>query len=117
MLRPRKKSELLTFSDGWGSSFAVIDRRYKADEPKQAVIHYHENTVGERRYWDAYVNGIEISKAVAVPYGSLVEYGDLFEIEGKQYVVAQKQYQDTLPASWLLSLQSAPINYRQKETL
>ena len=115
MLRPHKKSEFLTFSDGWGASYAVVDRRYKASTPKQAVIHYHENTVGERRYWDAYVNGIEISMAVAVPCGSLIEFGDLFEIEGKQYIVAQKQYQDTQPASWLLSLQSAPINYRTKE--
>lgn len=115
MLRPDKKPKFLTFADGWGASFAVVDRRYKSNEPKQAIIHYHENTVGERRYWDAYVNGVEISKAVAVPYGSNVEYGDLFEIEGKQYIVAQKQYQDTQPASWLLSLQSAPINYRAKD--
>ena len=115
MLRPLKKSEFLTFSDGWGASYAVVDRRYKANAPKQAVIHYHENTVGERRYWDAYVNGIEISKMVAVPHGSMVEFGDLFEIAGKQYIVAQKQYQDTHPVSWLLSLQSAPINYRTKD--
>ena len=110
----KKKADFLTFSDGWGASYEVIDRRYKASEPKQAVIHFREKTVGERRFWDAYVNGIEITKVIMVPYASAVEFGDLFEIGDRQYVVAQKQYQDTKPESWLLSLQSAPIEYREK---
>lgn len=110
-----RKSDFITFCDGWGASYKVIDRRYKADEPRQEIIHFKEKTVGERRFWDAYVNGIEISRAVAVPLASKVEFGDLFEIEGKQYIVAQKQSQDTRPSSWLLSLQSAPISYRTKE--
>jgi hypothetical protein len=112
----KRKSDFLTFSDGWGTSYDVIDRRYKASEAKQAVIHFREKTVGERRYWDAYVNGIEITKVIAVPIASKVDYGDLFEIAGTQYVVAQKQTQDTQPQSWLLSLQTAPIEYKVKDT-
>ncbi len=112
----KRKAEFVTFCDGWGTSYEIIDRRYRAGQPRQEVIHFREKTVGERRYWDAYVNGIEITRIIAVPEATRVEFGDLFVIEGVQYVVAQKQRQDTQPASWLLSLQSAPIEYLEKGT-
>ena len=74
-----------------------------------------EQTVGERRYWDARVAGTEVSRAVRIPYGSAVERGDVFIIEGKQYEVVQKDLKDDrLPASWLLSLASVQIGYRQE---
>lgn len=111
----KRDSEYMTFPDGWGTSFAIIDRRFKATKPRQEVIHFKEQTVGERRFWDAYVNGIEIVRTVSVPIQSAVEFGDLFEIAGTQYVVAQKQKKDTRPESWLLSLQSAPVAYRCKD--
>lgn len=59
--------------------------------------------------------GTEVSRAVRVPYGSAVERGDVFIIEGQQYEVVQKDLKDgRLPASWLLSLASAQIEYREK---
>lgn len=111
----KRTSDYMTFSDGWGTSFQIIDRRFRATEPKQKVIHFRDSTVGERRFWDAYVNGIEIVKSIYVPIPSRVEFGDLFEIAGEQYVVAQKQRKDTKPESWLLSLQSAPVAYRCRD--
>lgn len=111
----KRNSEYMTFPDGWGTSFQIIDRRFKATKPKQKVIHFKESTVGERRFWDAYVNGVEIVKSIHVPIASSVDYGDLFEIQGIQYIVAQKQRKDTRPESWLLSLQSATIAYRCKD--
>ena len=102
-----------TFTDGWGTCWETVDRRLAA--VRQQVVHFQEQAVGERRYWDAYVAGTEISRAVRVPYGSAVEQGDVFVIGGQQYEVVQKDLKDDrLPASWLLSLASAPIEYREK---
>lgn len=99
----------LSFSDGWGTSWKVVDRRLQG--VKQDVIHFRETTVGERRYWDAQVAGTQISRAVLVPYQSSVEEGDVFVIGGEQYEVVQKDRKDTLPSSWLLSLKKAVIQF------
>lgn len=108
----RKNSRYQTYSDGWGTSWKTVDRRLVS--VRQAVIHFQEQTVGERRYWDAYVAGTEIKRAVKVPYDSLVERGDVFIIEEKQYEVVQKDLKDDkLPVSWLLSLAASPIIYRE----
>lgn len=108
----RKNSSYQTYQDGWGTSYETIDRRLVS--VRQQVIHFQEQTVGERRYWDAYVAGTQICRAVKVPYDSAVEQGDVFVIEGKQYEVVQKDIKDDkLPPSWLLSLASAQIEYRE----
>lgn len=99
----------LSFSDGWGTSWKVVDRRLA--EKKQEVIHFRETTVGERRYWDAQVAGTQITRAVLVPYHAAVEEGDVFVIGSEQYEVAQKDRKDTLPTSWLLSLKKAVIQF------
>lgn len=110
----RRKSKYQTFTDGWGESWEVQDRRLK--RRKQDIIHYAEATVGERRFWDAFAAGVSIQRAIRVPYESDVEQGDIFIIRGKQYEVAQKDLKtDKMPASWLLSLQSAEIVYREAQ--
>ena len=100
------KSEYLTFTDGCATSWTVRDRR-------QQLIHFHEATVGERRFWDAQVSGVEIVRAVNVPELTQVERGDVLIIEGVQYEVAQKDRKDTKPVSWLLSLKKAVVKYGQ----
>ena len=105
----RTKGEYLTFSDGWGTSYAVQDRKIGA--AKQDVIHFREATVGERRFWDAYISGTELEMAILVPYESAVDRGDLFVIAGDQYEVVQKDRKDTKPVSWLLSLKKAVVRY------
>lgn len=109
----RKKSKHQTYADGWGTSWKTTDRRLV--EIRQKYIHFQEQTVGEHRYWDAFVAGTEIIRAVKVPYDSKVERGDIFIIEEKQYEVVQKDLKDDkLPVSWLLSLSASPIGYREK---
>lgn len=109
----KRKSRYQTYGDGWGTVWKTVDRRLT--EVRQQVVHFQEQTVGERRYWDAYVAGTIIMRAVRVPLKTAVEQGDIFIIEGKQYEVAQKDLKnDRIPASWLLSLQSAQIEYREK---
>lgn len=111
----KKDSTYQTFQDGWGTSYETVDRRLTG--VRQQVIHFQEQTVGERRYWDAYVAGTQISRAVRVPYDSAVETGDILIIAGQQYEVVQKDLKtDRLPASWLLSLASPQIEYREAET-
>lgn len=108
----KKTSKLQTYSDGWGTSWKTVDRRLVS--VRQEVIHFQDQTVGERRYWDAYVAGTEITRAVKVPYESAVDRGDIFIIDEKQYEVVQKDLKDDkLPASWLLSLAASPIIYRE----
>jgi len=112
MLKPDKRS-FQTYTDGWGTSLAVRDRRIT--ETKQEVIHFAEQVVGERRFWDAYVHDVRIVKTVLVPYDTNVDMDDIFLIGDKQYEVRQKQlYDRTRPASWLLSLSEAVINYKRK---
>ena len=109
----RKKSDHQTYQDGWGTSWITADRRLVSI--RQEIIHFQEQTVGERRYWDAYVAGTEISRAVKVPFESKIEQGDVFVINKKQYEVAQKDLKDDcLPLSWLISLASVQIEYREK---
>lgn len=114
MLRTKlRKNALQTYPDGWGTSYSVVDRRIT--EMRQQYIHFEESTVGERRYWDAYVAGAEIVKAVKVPLDSLADQGDLFVIDGKQYIIRQKSLSDAkTPASWLLSLESAQIEFAEE---
>lgn len=108
----KRKSNYQTYTDGWGTSWETVDRKLTA--VRQQVIHFQEQTVGERRYWDAYVAGTEIIRAVKVPYDSKVERGDVFVIGETQYEVAQKDLKDDkLPVSWLLSLTAIPIAYRE----
>lgn len=112
MLRPEKRS-FQTYTDGWGTSCAVKDRRITGT--KQEIIHFSEQTVGERRFWDAQVLGVRIVRAVLVPYDTNVDMDDIFLIGDKQYEVKQKQlYDRTRPASWMLSLSEAVINYKRK---
>ena len=83
----------------------------KIGAAKQDVIHFREATVGERRFWDAYIAGTELEMAILVPYESAVDRGDLFVIAGDQYEVVQKDRKDTKPVSWLLSLKKAVVRY------
>lgn len=107
----KRRGGYQTYADGWGTVWEIQDRRFV--KIRQEVLHFQEQTVGERRFWDAYVAGAQITRTVRVPYGSSVEQGDVFVIDGKQYEVVQKDLKDDrLPASWLLSLASAVIGYR-----
>ena len=107
----KSKSKFITFNDGLADCYNVTDR--KITKEKQLQIHFAQATVGERRYWDAYVSGIQVTMAIKVPLGTDVEQGDLLVIEGKQFIVVQKDYKDDkLPACWLLSLQTSPIVYK-----
>ena len=111
MIRNRKDRAFQTYPDGWGKAYSIKDR--KITSVKQDVIHFADQSVGERRFWDAQVLGVKIVKAVLVPYDSNIDADDLFEIEGKQYEVRQKQlYDKTVPRSWLLSLSEAVIRYK-----
>lgn len=110
----RVEGKYMTYGDGVASVYAVIDRRFHAAVPRQSKVHFKDKTVGERRYWDAYVNGVAIDRVAAVPMGTTVGTGDLFVTEGKQYVVMQVQeIHDSMPPSLLLSLQSATLEYKE----
>lgn len=106
----RRDSKFRTYPDGWGTSWVTEDRRLVS--VRQEVVHFRVQTVGATRFWQAMTEGTKISKAVLVPDASAVDQGDIFVIEGVQYEVVQKQYKDdTLPASWLLSLAETPFEY------
>lgn len=112
MKSPKVKQPLIRYQDGTASVYQEVDR--KKLKLKQKTLHFKEATVGERRYWDAYVNGTRITRAVYVPYEANVDYGDIVIINGKQYQVVQKDYRDSVrPVSWLLSLHNAPIKYTE----
>ncbi|MBQ9328939.1 MAG: hypothetical protein IJ225_10485 [Solobacterium sp.] len=108
------KSRFIAFNDGLADSYAVADRRIT--KIRQERIHFNQASVGERRYWDAYVSGVQITMAVKVPLGTKVDQGDLLVIDEKQYIVVQKDYKDDkMPACWLLSLSASPIAYKVRE--
>lgn len=110
----KKKSKYQTYPDGWGTVWETVDR--KLSKVRQKIVHFEEQTVGERRYWDAYVAGTEIVRAVKVPYDTAVEQGDILMVCDKQYEVVQKDLKDDrMPPSWLLSLSAIPIEYRRAE--
>lgn len=109
----RIKGRYLRYQDGIGTAWKTLDRRLI--EVRQKDIHFREETVGERRYWDAQVAGTSIEKAISVSQDAAVEQGDVFAIEGVQYEVVQKDRKDTQPVSWLLSLKKAVVEYKAEE--
>ena len=112
--RDRKGSRFLLFNDGDCDVYKVIDRRI--EEKKETGCGFSEQSVGERRHWDAYVAGILIVRTIRVRKETNVDFGDLLVIGGEQYIVAQKDLKDDrMPVSWLLSLQKSPIEYKTVE--
>lgn len=112
-MRRHIKSNFVQFNDGFGTSYKVSERALT--EIRQEVIHFSNGTVGERRFWDAYVAGVTISGAIKVPYDSIVNQGDVFVIDGNQFYVSQKDLKtEGLSTYWLLSLTDSPIIYRNE---
>jgi hypothetical protein len=99
------------FNDGDCDVYKVIDRR--VDEKKETGCGFSEQSVGERRHWDAYVAGVLIVRTIRVRKETNVDFGDLVVIGDEQYIVVQKDLKDDrMPESWLLSLQKSPIEYK-----
>ena len=108
----KRKSNYMTYPDGVGTSWRTLDRRLV--EIRQQYVHFREESVGERRRWDAQVAGTVIERAVSVPGSSAVERGDVFVIEGQQYEVVDRQYKTFPgPEHWFLSLKKPVSVYRE----
>lgn len=109
-LKPRIKSNFVTYSDGVGCIYAVKNRTLIS--VKQEVVHFAVTTVGERRFWDAYVAGFKINEAIRVPLGTNVQQGDIIVINNDQYEVKQADLkQEGLSQFILLSLTANPIAF------
>lgn len=112
MIKPQQR-KFQTYTDGWGTSWKVSDRRLT--EVRQQTIHYDEFSVGMYRYWEAYVAGVQIKKAILVPLETQISEGDIFvDSSGEQYEVKQVDRRDTRPVSLLVSLASATIGHRSR---
>lgn len=112
MLKP-KVTNLQTYTDGWGTSWEVSDRRLV--KVKQEIIHYADYAVGMYRYWEAMIAGTQIKRALLVPERTQITEGDIFiDSDGTQYEVKQVDRKDTRPASLLVSLSAAQVIYRRK---
>ena len=112
MLKP-KATNLQTYTDGWGTSWKVQDRRLS--EAKQQIIHYADYAVGMYRFWEAMIAGTQLKRAILVPERTDITEGDIFvDSDGTQYEVKQVDRKDTRPVSLLVSLASAQVAYRRK---
>ena len=112
MLKP-KATNLQTYTDGWGTSWEVSDRRLV--KVKQQVIHFAETTVGMYRFWEAMIAGTQLRKAILVPERTDITEGDIFvDSDGTQYEVKQVDRKDTKPVSLLVSLSAAQVTYRRR---
>lgn len=113
MLKPRE-TNLQTYTDGWGTSWEVSDRRLVKE--KQHIIHYADWTVGMYRYWEAMIAGTQIKRAILVPERTQISEGDIFiDSDGTQYEVKQVDRKDTRPVSLLVSMASATVKYRSRD--
>jgi hypothetical protein len=111
MLRP-KATNLQTYTDGWGTSWEVSDRRLKQE--RQKIIHYANYTVGMYRYWEAMIAGTQIKRAILVPEQTKITEGDIFvDSDGTQFEVKQVDRKDTRPVSLLVSMASAQVAYKR----
>ena len=111
MLRP-KATNLQTYTDGWGTSWEVSDRRLKKE--RQKIIHYANYTVGMYRYWEAMIAGTQIKRAILVPERTKITEGDIFvDSDGTQFEVKQVDRKDTRPVSLLVSMASAQVAYKR----
>jgi hypothetical protein len=111
MLRP-KATNLQTYTDGWGTSWEVSDRRLKKE--RQKIIHYANYTVGMYRYWEAMIAGTQIKRAILVPEQTKITEGDIFvDSDGTQFEVKQVDRKDTRPVSLLVSMASAQVAYKR----
>lgn len=114
MLKP-KVTNLQTYTDGWGSSWAVSDRRLT--EEKQHIIHYSDSAVGMYRFYEAMIAGTQIKRAIMVPERTRISEGDIFiDSDGTQFEVKQVDRKDRVrPVSLLVSLASAQVAYRRQQ--
>ena len=113
MLKPRE-TNLQTYTDGWGTSWEVSDRRLVKE--KQHIIHYADWTVGMYRYWEAMIAGTQIKRAILVPERTQISEGDIFiDSDGTQYEVKQVDRKDTRPVSLLVSMASTTVKYRSRD--
>jgi len=113
MLKP-KATNLQTYTDGWGTSWKVQDRRLS--EVKQKIIHYADYAVGMYRFWEAMIAGTQLKRTILVPERTNITEGDIFvDSDGTQYEVEQVDRKDTRPVSLLVSLASAQVAYRRKK--
>lgn len=113
MLKP-KATNLQTYTDGWGTSWKVQDRRLS--EVKQQIIHYADYAVGMYRFWEAMIAGTQLKRAILVPERTDITEGDIFvDSDGTQYEVKQVDRKDTRPVSLLVSLASAQVAYRRRK--
>ena len=76
---------------------------------------FGNKTVGAKRFWDAKVQGTEISRMVCILNQPGVERDDIVRIGDRQYRIAQVQDKfDASPPCLYLSLESVQVPYRDE---
>lgn len=81
----------------------------------QSNVRFGNRTIGAVRFWNARVDGTELSKLIAIPIVPEIHQKNIVLIGGRQFEIAQIQEKiDTKPPCYYLSLKSIQVAYKDE---
>lgn len=109
----RRRVTPIPFVDGTCEVFTAEKRTAVASLGK---FDFREETVGVKAYAEFQVLGIQVDKAISIPYNTLVETGRLVKLndESEFYRITLIQLKDSFPKSLRLTLTKTNIKWNEE---
>lgn len=107
-------SYILPFNDGLCRVYTVEKRTAK---DYLGVFNFREETVGIKAYTEFQTLGIEVNKAISIPYNTFAEIGRIVLLNDDEqfYRIVAIQVKDNLPKSLRLTLSKTNIKWNEGE--
>lgn len=98
------------FNDGVCRVYTVEKRKIKE---QLGSFNFSEETVGIKAFTEFQTLGIEVEKAISIPYNNLVDTGRLVKLNDDDYYykISLIQVKDTFPKSLKLTLSKTPLRW------
>ena len=108
----KSNNQPLPFIDG---KCVVCTIKNRTVENVLGVFDFREETVGIQAFTEFNTLGIQIDKAISIPYNNLVEIGRVLRInnEDNLYQIEMIQRKDTFPLSLRLTLTKTNLKWNE----
>lgn len=106
-------SKMLPFNDGICCIFTIEKRTVKE---KLGQFDFREETVGIQAFTEFQAIGIQIDKAISIPYNNIAEVGRVVRLNQEEnlYNITMIQKKDTVPKSLRLTLAKNNIKWNEE---
>lgn len=105
-------SKILPFNDGFVKIYTIEKRTAKE---YLGTFDFREETVGVQAFTEFQTLGIQIDKAISIPYNTVTEVGRILRLnqESNFYQITMMQVKDTVPKSLRLTLTKTNIKWNE----